>query len=48
MTGSPHSVHRLSRCMRNWYFRCRDIGSFVNSSTMLFLMARKPPADAQE
>jgi hypothetical protein len=25
-------VQRWSRCLRSWYFRCRDIGKFVNSS----------------
>jgi hypothetical protein len=37
-SGSPHSVQRLSRCIRSWYFRCREIGRCVNSSSMRFLI----------
>jgi hypothetical protein len=35
----PHSVQRRSRFIRNWYFRCRETGRFVNSSLMRFLMS---------
>jgi hypothetical protein len=37
--GWPFMIHRLSRCLRNWCFRCRDSGRFVNSSWMRFGMA---------
>jgi len=31
-------VHRWSRCIRNWYLRCRETGRYVNSSSMRFLI----------
>ena len=32
-------MQHLSRCIRNWYLRCREIGRFVNSSWIGFLMS---------
>jgi hypothetical protein len=39
--GSPHSVHRLSRRIRSWYFRCRETFSFVNSSLIGLLISSR-------
>jgi hypothetical protein len=30
--GSPQTMHRPSRAIRNWYLRCRETGKSVNSS----------------
>jgi hypothetical protein len=32
IVGSPHSWHRPSRFIRNWYLRCRETGKAENSS----------------
>jgi hypothetical protein len=36
--GAPQMMHRLSRCMRSWYFRCRETRRAENSSLIFGLM----------